>query len=130
LGGDEQAANARESDLWNWRDDQTSSSIAKSTRRIVPPFKSEDEEAQWWFRKRKVHERDFREAAKTDELKILDKKTLPARLASSRAKAVSIRLPQADLDLARQPAERKGLPYQTYIKSRLHEALRRDRLRQ
>ncbi len=30
---------------------------------------------------------------------------------------------EADLDLARKQAEEKGLPYQTYIKSVLHEAL-------
>ena len=36
---------------------------------------------------------------------------------------VTIRMAEADLDLARQQAEAKGLPYQTYIKSVLHEAL-------
>jgi predicted DNA binding CopG/RHH family protein len=30
---------------------------------------------------------------------------------------------EADLDLARGQATEKGLPYQTYIKSVLHEAL-------
>ena len=30
---------------------------------------------------------------------------------------------EADLDLARKQAQEKGLPYQTYIKSVLHEAL-------
>ena len=32
-------------------------------------------------------------------------------------------IPEADLALARKQAERKGLPYQTYIKSLLHETL-------
>jgi predicted DNA binding CopG/RHH family protein len=36
---------------------------------------------------------------------------------------VTIRMVKADLDLARKQAEEKGLPYQTYIKSVLHEAL-------
>lgn len=36
---------------------------------------------------------------------------------------VTIRMAEADLDLARTQAEAKGLPYQTYIKSVLHEAL-------
>ncbi len=36
---------------------------------------------------------------------------------------VTIRMAEADLDLARKQAEEKGLPYQTYIKSVLHEAL-------
>jgi predicted DNA binding CopG/RHH family protein len=36
---------------------------------------------------------------------------------------VALRIPQADLALARKQAEEKGLPYQTYIKSLLHETL-------
>jgi predicted DNA binding CopG/RHH family protein len=42
------------------------------------------------------------------------------------AQPIHIRLPEADLALARKLAERKGLPYQTYIKSVLHEALQRE----
>lgn len=39
-------------------------------------------------------------------------------------KQVSIRLPIADLELARRISRRKGVPkYQTYIKTLLHEAL-------
>jgi hypothetical protein len=38
---------------------------------------------------------------------------------------VSIRIPASDLAKARDVAERKGLPYQTYIKMLLHEALAR-----
>jgi predicted DNA binding CopG/RHH family protein len=54
------------------------------------------------------------------------------RLASGRrvSRNVTIRLAEADLDLARRQAEDKGLPYQTYIKSVLHEALvKRERRR-
>src|SRR5665213_731913 len=36
---------------------------------------------------------------------------------------VELRIPQADPDLARKQAEEEGLPYQTYIKSFLHETL-------
>jgi predicted DNA binding CopG/RHH family protein len=36
---------------------------------------------------------------------------------------VALRIPAADLALARKRAEEKGLPYQTYIKSVLHETL-------
>ena len=42
---------------------------------------------------------------------------------------VTIRMVEADLDLARQQAEEKGLPYQTYIKSVLHEELVKRALR-
>jgi len=39
------------------------------------------------------------------------------------APVVSLRIPREDLDLARKQAGEKGLPYQTYIKSLLHETL-------
>jgi len=41
---------------------------------------------------------------------------------------LSIRLPEPDIALAQRLAESKGLPYQTYIKSLLHEALERERV--
>jgi len=40
---------------------------------------------------------------------------------------ISIRLPAPDIALAQQLAGRKGLPYQTYIKQLLHDALDRER---
>jgi predicted DNA binding CopG/RHH family protein len=43
-------------------------------------------------------------------------------------RAISIRLPAPDLALARQLALCKGLPYQTYIKRLLHDALDRERV--
>jgi predicted DNA binding CopG/RHH family protein len=36
---------------------------------------------------------------------------------------ISLRVAEADLAMARRQAEQKGLPYQTYIKSLLHETL-------
>jgi hypothetical protein len=39
---------------------------------------------------------------------------------------ISIRLSTADIDIASRLAAGKGLAYQTYIKSVLHEALRRE----
>ena len=42
-------------------------------------------------------------------------------------RAISIRLPLPDLALAQELAARKGLPYQTYIKQLLHDALDRER---
>jgi predicted DNA binding CopG/RHH family protein len=38
-----------------------------------------------------------------------------------------MRLPVADLEAAQELAATKGLPYQTYIKMLLHEALERAR---
>ncbi len=94
-------------------------------KRVIPAFKSESEEAEWWHKKRGRLDKDLVEAAK--KLKRLDQATLKTRLAASKSRVVSIRLPEADLELARQQASQKGLPYQTYIKSVLHQALRQSK---
>jgi predicted DNA binding CopG/RHH family protein len=44
------------------------------------------------------------------------------------SRLLSIRIPEPDIALAQKLAVAKGLPYQTYIKSLLHEALERERL--
>jgi hypothetical protein len=44
------------------------------------------------------------------------------------SRLVSIRLPEPDIALAQELARPKELPYQTYIKSLLHEALERERV--
>ena len=92
-------------------------------KRVVPAFKSEAEEAVWWYKNRARLDEDLVEAAQKGKLKRMDQATLKARLASSKARVVSIRLPENDIELARQQAAQKGLPYQTYIKSLLHQAL-------
>jgi predicted DNA binding CopG/RHH family protein len=91
---------------------------------VIPAFKSETAEADWWFKNRARLDKDFVEAAKKGKLKRLDQATLKTRLAASKSRVVSIRLPEDDIELARQQATQKGLPYQTYIKSVLHQALR------
>ncbi len=56
----------------------------------------------------------------------MTKEKLLERIAASKKKpapVVALRIPTADLALARKQAEEKGLPYQTYIKSLLHETL-------
>jgi len=39
---------------------------------------------------------------------------------------ISIRLPAPDIATAQRLARKKGIPYQTYIKTLLHEALERE----
>ena len=41
-------------------------------------------------------------------------------------KSVSVRLPVTDLERARKLAEKRGVGYQTVIKTLLHEALKRE----
>lgn len=92
-------------------------------RRKIPNFKSEREEAEWWDRHRIELDKEFADAAEKGQLRRLDRKLLQERLSGS-TRVVSLRISEEDLVLAREQAEKKGLPYQTYIKSLLHDALR------
>jgi predicted DNA binding CopG/RHH family protein len=98
----------------------------KKLKRMVPTFATEAEEAQWWYENRDAHGKELLAAVKSGEAQVLTREKLIARLAESRkgpAPVVALRIPAADLALARKQAEQKGLPYQTYIKSLLHETL-------
>ena len=100
--------------------------MKKRTHRIVPAFATEAEEADWWYQNRNVHGKELLEAVRRGEAKILTKEELLRRIEASKKKpapVVALRIPEADLTLARKQAEQKGLPYQTYIKSLLHETL-------
>jgi predicted DNA binding CopG/RHH family protein len=99
--------------------------MSKKTR-IAPTFATEAEEAAWWYKNRSIHGTQLLAAMKSGEAQPLTKEKLLERIAASRktpAPVVALRIPQADLALARKQAEKKGLPYQTYIKSLLHETL-------
>jgi len=94
--------------------------------RVIPAFATEAEEAEWWYRNRNIHGKQMFAAVKSGEAQVLTKEKLRERIAASRktpAPVVALRIPEADLALARKQAEQKGLPYQTYIKSLLHEIL-------
>lgn len=92
-------------------------------RGIIPKFASEAEEADWWYANREKIADDVVAASAAGEAKILTGEKLRERLSAAKARPITIRLAEADLALARQQAERKGLPYQTYIRSLLHETL-------
>ena len=94
------------------------------TKRKVPSFETEREEASWWDRNRVELDKDFVKAARSGRLKRLDPTALRARVAAT-TKVISLRMLEDDLALAREQAAAKGLPYQTFLKSLLHEALRR-----
>jgi predicted DNA binding CopG/RHH family protein len=87
----------------------------------VPKFKSEAEEARWWYENRDKVEDALISAMDNGTIR----RGTPKRLTKEAraARNITIRIAEADLDLARKQAEEKGLPYQTYIKSVLHEEL-------
>ena len=100
--------------------------LEKETKRVIPAFATEAEEAEWWYQNRNVHGKQQLAAVKGGQAQVLTKTKLLERLAASKkapAPVVALRIPAADLALARKQAEQKGLPYQTYIKSLLHETL-------
>lgn len=92
--------------------------MAKRKATRIPKFKSEAEEAAWWDSHPDFVADLFEEAAK--EGKIM--RGVP------KSRSVTIRIRTQDVEAARKLAERKGLPYQTYIKMLLHQALERERL--
>jgi predicted DNA binding CopG/RHH family protein len=94
--------------------------------RAVPAFANEAEEAKWWHQNRRLHGKQLLTEVRKGNAQVLTKGKLVERIAASRktpAPVVALRIPEEDLALARKQAERKGLPYQTYIKSLLHETL-------
>jgi len=82
----------------------------------IPKFKTEAEEADWWDSHPEVATGLMKRAMKAGTAR----RAVPL-------KTVTMRLPVADLQTAEELAYKKGLPYQTYIKMILHDALERER---
>ena len=81
----------------------------------IPKFKNEAEEAEWWDSHPEVATELMQRAMKAGTAR----RAVPL-------KTVTMRLPVADLQAAEALAHKRGLPYQTYIKMILHEALERE----
>ena len=94
-------------------------------KRKIPKFANEAEEAKWWYDNREELDRDFAEAAKQGKLKRVSPVVLQKRLGQP-SRTVSIRIAESDIETARRQAAAAGLPYQTYLKSLLHQALERN----
>ena len=100
--------------------------MEEQSKRGIPAFATEAEEAEWRYKNRNIHGKQLLAAVRNGEAQVLTKEKLRERIAASKkapAPVVALRIPKTDLDLARKQAEQKGLPYQTYIKSLLHETL-------
>jgi len=91
-----------------------------AAKTAFPKFKSEREEAEWWDAHPEVLTELFLKARKEGRIKRLP-------MVRGATKSVTVRMPIADLDAAREIAVKRGLPYQTYIKGLLHQALERER---
>jgi len=90
---------------------------------------TEIEEARWFEQNQDRLIRLFERAEKEGTLRIGEKSvgiTLSKRteaLAKPRSQKVMLRIATEDLERARHQAAQKGIGYQTYIKSLLHQAL-------
>ena len=89
----------------------------------TPDFKSEQEEAEWWdsVEGRAAILKGF-QAAQHDGT--LGRGTLKKK--GGLTPTTTIRLDRQDIELAKVQAEKRGLKYQTYLKSLIHQALRQE----
>ncbi|HEX4135928.1 MAG TPA: hypothetical protein VHY84_15035 [Bryobacteraceae bacterium] len=89
--------------------------MAATERRIkIPEFESEAEEARWWDEHKDLVEENLIKAMREG---MAQRGSAQQLLKQSRAsKNITIRMPLADLERARQLSARKGLAYQTFIK--------------
>ncbi len=99
----------------------------KAVRRKVPKFFTEAEEAKWWDDQKEMIERNLIRAIDGGTVERGTARRLVREARASRN--ITIRIAETDLSLARKQAHEKGLPYQTYIKSVLHEALMKQERR-
>jgi predicted DNA binding CopG/RHH family protein len=88
-------------------------------KRVLPEFKSEAEEAKWWFKNQDELDKDFAQAAAEG---LLGRGTVARQ---GGIPTTTIRLDPDDIALAREQANKRGLKYQTYLKMLVHEALQK-----
>jgi predicted DNA binding CopG/RHH family protein len=93
----------------------------------IPEFESEAEEARWWDEHKDLVEENLTAAMRDGTAQRGSAQRLVREARAS--KNITIRMPLADLERARQFSARKGLAYQTFIKMLLHEALDREEKR-
>ena len=85
-----------------------------------PKFKNETEEAEWYYRNR--------DRIRWGKPLLKDGKPMtPAEIRAAhlakQTHPVTLRLATTDIELAKTQAEKRGLGYQTYLKSLIHQAL-------
>ena len=91
----------------------------------VPKFATEAEEAKWWD--------EHMDAVGENLIAGLKSGTAhrggPRRVLQERRESrnITIRMPLSDLQAVQELAQKKGLPYQTYMKMLLHQALEKER---
>jgi len=96
-------------------------------RNKLPKFANEDQEAVWWASR---EGRAFvKEKSAAPHRKAAKGSRLVGQLKRAASVQIALRLPQPDIDKAREIAARKGIGYQTLLKMLVHEGLRREERR-
>ncbi|MGD0125589.1 MAG: CopG family antitoxin [Terriglobia bacterium] len=95
-----------------------------------PKFKSESEEADWWASPAGRTYVKQRPAGTRSKGSKASGSSLVAKLSEKRSVQIAIRLPRADLERAREVADRRGIGYQTLLKMLVHQGLAREARRQ
>lgn len=83
----------------------------------IPQFETEGEEARWWAQNPDLLAHAFQRAASEGKL---GRGTVARR---GNTPTTTIRLDPEDIQKARIHAARRGMKYQTYLKSLIHQAL-------
>jgi uncharacterized protein (DUF4415 family) len=100
-------------------------------KKPLPAFANETEEARWYYEHRDELGDYFGTLAEVppyslgDQLGLVRSAKRPAA-PKAPSEQISLRLPHDDLDALKAIADRKGLGYQTLIKSALHEYVLRE----
>ncbi|HXE10649.1 MAG TPA: CopG family antitoxin [Bryobacteraceae bacterium] len=81
---------------------------------VLPEWKSEAEEAKWWYDNRDLV---FEHLSKRARLVQPD--------AAERTRSVTLRIPESDLARAKSIAQRSGKPYQRVLKDAMRDGLKR-----
>jgi len=95
----------------------------------MPKFRSEEAEANWWYDNREEHSKVMAEAIAKGETTTLADILERRRKKLGVTPTVSIRIDPIDIARARRIATKKGLPYQTLLKTLIREALNREEKR-
>lgn len=93
-----------------------------ATRKRVPAFKSEAEEAKWWSEHRDEFE-DYMNPVVEDGTPLHVQLGLTPK---SKTKTVALRLSVQDIERAKLLAAKKGIGYQTLLKMIIHEGLQAE----
>jgi predicted DNA binding CopG/RHH family protein len=94
--------------------------MTEPSKKQLPAFASEAEEAQWWFDHREQRSEEFSQALREGRV------TRGAMVRRGLQRTHSIDLDPEDFSQAQALAEKKGMRYQTYLRMLIHEALERE----